>query len=276
MKINLSRFIGKQASEVVKALNPNVLMIIQKSGDNHTIEVIRDETFRIVKSYYKIDSSKLPPASFSLFRFIIVSAIDAGILRENDYVFCTADRSVGIEFDGMFMFFKIDESFLNFSKKKLREEINNAVFNTVLEIAKEIGREGREGKKVGTSFIIGDSERVLEKSSQLILNPFSGYPASSRNILDPNIRETIKNFALLDGAFVIGDNGVIHAAGRYLAPSNMNAINLPGLGARHQSACAMTAETNAVAIVVSESGGLVRIFRKGKQVDEIDPNERKE
>ncbi len=274
--MDFSRYVSMGALEIVKALNPNVLMIVRSDESNpnvYILEVLRDKSMMIKKSVYRIRSENLPPASFSLFRYLIVSAIDAGILEENDYVFAMADRSMGIEFDGLFMFFKIDEQFLKFSKKKIKEDINDKVFDTVLEIAKEIGKQGREGKKVGTAFIIGDSKNVLLRSRQMIINPFEGHPPQKRNVLDPSIKETIKNFSLLDGAFIIDNNGFIHAAGRYLNPSSMDSVNLPGLGARHQSAAAMTAETESVAIVVSESGGIVRIFRKGELVMEVDPNQ---
>ena len=37
-----------------------------------------------------------------------------------------------------------------------------------------------------------------------------------RNVLDKRNWESIKEFAQLDGVFVVDENGIIHAAGRYL------------------------------------------------------------
>ena len=56
---------------------------------------------------------------------------------------------------------------------------------------------------------------MLQLSRQLVMNPFHGYPEEDRNILDPNLRETIREFSAIDGAFVIRDDGVVMAAGRH-------------------------------------------------------------
>jgi DNA integrity scanning protein DisA with diadenylate cyclase activity len=73
----------------------------------------------------------------------------------------------------------------------------------------------------------------------------------------------------LDGAFIIRDDGVILAAGRHLAPS-VETSELPqGLGARHRCAAGITALTKAIAIVISESTGDIRIFSRGKLFMEI-------
>ena len=58
---------------------------------------------------------------------------------------------------------------------------------------------------------------MLEKSRQITINPFQGLCEAERNVLDPKIREAIKNFSVLDGAFIIREDGVVLAAGRYLS-----------------------------------------------------------
>ena len=99
----------------------------------------------------------------------------------------------------------------------LPSDVTPTVFERVLTLAGELGVEGREGRPVGTLFTIGDSDQVLAHSHQLVINPFHGYPENERNILDPRLEETIKEFSAIDGAFVIRGDGVILAAGRYLA-----------------------------------------------------------
>jgi hypothetical protein len=54
---------------------------------------------------------------------------------------------------------------------KTGERVDPTALKAVLRLALELGREGREGKKVGTAFIIGDTNEVLKRSHQLILNP---------------------------------------------------------------------------------------------------------
>lgn len=78
--------------------------------------------------------------------------------------------------------------------------------------------------------------------------------------------ETIREFAALDGAFIVNETGVVEAAGVYLEVPRKR-IRLPqGLGARHSAAAGITAATTAVAVVVSESSGTVTTFRGGRPV----------
>ena len=118
-------------------------------------------------------------------------------------------------------------------------------------------------------FVLGESTTVMEHSKQLTINPFQGISEAERNVLDPSIREAIKNFAVLDGAFIIREDGVVLAAGRYLQVGE-GKVELPlGLGARHAAAAAVTVETNAVAISVSQSSGTVRVWKGGQAVLEL-------
>ncbi len=115
-------------------------------------------------------------------------------------------------------------------------------------------------------FVLGDSRNVLRQAQQLVLNPFHGYSRQLRNILDPSLSETIKEYAVIDGAFVIQGDGTVLSAGTYLTPKSASS-NLPqGLGARHQTAAAITVHTMAMAITVSQSTGTVTVFRNGSIV----------
>ena len=123
--------------------------------------------------------------------------------------------------------------------------------------------EGREGRPVGTMFVVGDSRQVLRCAQQMVLNPFHGFSRTLRNVLDPSLAETIKEYAQIDGAFVIQNDGTVLSAGTYLAPKQ-SPIEMPaGLGARHTTAAGITRHTRAMAIAVSQSTGTVTIFRAG-------------
>ena len=153
-------------------------------------------------------------------------------------------------------------------KKALIEgtDIEEPVFDAVYEIAAEISREGREGKPVGTTFVLGDTQNVLARSRQLILNPFEGHPLEARRITNPGLRETIKELAQLDGAFVVGGDGVVCAGGRYITIDTSRTEVLRGLGTRHASVAGITQETRSVGIVVSQSGGRISLFKDGRVV----------
>lgn len=159
---------------------------------------------------------------------------------------------------------------------KMTENLSSEVFQAVLNLAIELAEKGREGKPIGTIFVVGDEEHVLQLSRQMIINPFKGYDEEERNILNPALKETIREFAAMDGAFIISGDGVVLTAGRYLSAASDD-TNLPrGLGSRHIAAAGITALTKSVAFVISESSGDVKIFKDGKILMDVEkaPNKR--
>src|ERR687893_960052 len=151
-----------------------------------------------------------------------------------------------------------------------RREVDSRVLEQTVALAVEIAREGREGRKIGTLFVVGDSEKVLKHSKPLILDPLYGHPDESKRIDDPDVRETLKELAQLDGAFVVSDEGVVLSAARYIDAVSDD-LNLPlGLGSRHMAAASVSSNTSAVAVAVSESS-MVRVFDNGELISEIIP-----
>jgi diadenylate cyclase len=137
------------------------------------------------------------------------------------------------------------------------------VLESTMELALEIAREGREGRRIGTLFTVGHADAVLAASRALILDPLAGHAPARTHITDPDLRGTIKEIAQLDGAFVISQAGAVVAACRYLDAS-VEQIDLPlGLGSRHLAAASMSQRLGVIAIVVSESG-VVRVFHEGR------------
>jgi diadenylate cyclase len=137
------------------------------------------------------------------------------------------------------------------------------VLESALELALEIAREGREGRRIGTLFTIGKADAVLAASRALVLDPLAGHAPARTHITDPNLRGTIKELAQLDGAFVISEAGIVVAACRYLDAS-VEQIDLPlGFGSRHLAAASISQRLGALAVVVSESG-VVRVFHGGQ------------
>ncbi len=149
--------------------------------------------------------------------------------------------------------------------------VSEQVFKTVLTIAIEISREGREGHAIGTAFLVGDAGDVMAKSRQLVLNPFEGHSREKRLITDSETSDNIKEFAQLDGVFVIAADGVVEAAGRYITIDTGIVKLQRGLGTRHFSVAAITSVTHALGVVVSQSGGTIRIFKDGKIVFTLKP-----
>ena len=148
--------------------------------------------------------------------------------------------------------------------------INPDTLKEVIILAVEIAREGREGRRIGTMFVVSDSDNVMKHSRSLILDPLLGHPDEAKRIFNSDMRETVKELAQLDGAFIVSDQGTVVSACRYL-DSFSEGIDLPlGLGSRHMAAASITKVTNSVAVVVSESS-VVRIIDNGEIVSEIIP-----
>jgi DNA integrity scanning protein DisA with diadenylate cyclase activity len=169
---------------------------------------------------------------------------------------------------------RLGEHLERLTARDLRALETSVPFETlkaVVDVAVEIGREGREGKPVGTLIVVGDARRVMARTRPLGFDPFKGYRRKERNVRDLRVREAIKEIAQLDGAFVVARDGTVEAACR-LIDAPMTGLTLPkGLGTRHWAAAAITEVTNALAVVVSQSNGTVRLFQHGEVILRIAP-----
>ena len=158
--------------------------------------------------------------------------------------------------------------------QRLETKVPLETLRSVVDLAVEIGREGREGKAVGTLFVVGSHRKVLPLSREGVHDNFRGYPRDERELSNPRVRESIKEIAQLDGAFIVSSSGVVQSAGRILVAPARGLTLSKGLGARHWAAAAITKTTPAVAITVSESNGTVRIFQDGRVMLRIEPMDR--
>lgn len=142
----------------------------------------------------------------------------------------------------------------------------------VVDLAVEIGREGREGKPVGTLFIVGEHRKVQLYCKPMGFDPVRGYSANERTLTDSKVREGIKEIAQMDGAFVVSSKGIVIASAQHVSAPPVADISISkGLGARHWAAAEITRATGALAVAVSSSSGTVRVFRDGDVVLRIEP-----
>jgi DNA integrity scanning protein DisA with diadenylate cyclase activity len=202
-------------------------------------------------------------------RYGLEGAMERGLVSEGDVVACSAtvfgedtDTLVRVRVDdrmrsGVYALFADSRA-------------EPGVIRDVFEVAIELGKKGQKGKPVGALFVVGDAGKVMNKSRPLSYNPFE---KSHVHVGDPIVNVMLKEFSRLDGAFVISDGGKIVSAYRYLEPS-AEGVDIPkGLGARHMAGGAITRDTNATSIVLSESDGLVRAFKGGQLILELDPED---
>lgn len=201
-------------------------------------------------------------------------ALSRGLIKHGDVVAFLSGIAESGTLDTL-MVMEVSKEFEMFAaiseRKQIPARVRFEVLERVIDLAAALGSEGREGKPVGALFVIGDTDRVLSLSSQLVLNPFKGYEEAERNILRESITETVKEFSTIDGAFVIRGDGIIESAGVFLKTAGQEESVLPqGLGARHHAAAAITAVTDSVAVSVSESTGTVCVFQNGSLMVEIE------
>jgi diadenylate cyclase len=155
--------------------------------------------------------------------------------------------------------------------RALETSVPFETLKAVVDVAIEIGREGREGKAVGTLIVVGDVRNVLERTRVLGFDPFKGYRRKERNLRDPRVREAIKEIAQMDGAFIVARDATVEAACRIIDAPNTGLVLPKGLGTRHWAAAAITNVTRSLAVVVSQSTGTVRLFQGGEVILRIAP-----
>lgn len=151
-----------------------------------------------------------------------------------------------------------------------RTSVNTNTLEQVVTLAVELAREGREGRKVGTIFVVGDTATTQELSRPMILDPLEGHSEEDRRLTNADVRETLKELSLLDGAFLISNEGIAVSAARYLDAEASDTDMPLGLGSRHMAAAAVSQHSEAVSVVVSESA-IVRLLDSGTLVAEIIP-----
>ena len=209
-------------------------------------------------------------------KIALVSGIARGLYKEGDVVVGLLARKPAAMPDSILVVTVGQEEEDGSFGFLQAEGVSAGVMDALLELAVSIGVEGWEGRPVGALFVIGDSSIVMEKSRQLTLNPFQGYSEDEKNIMNPEVRHALHAFAVLDGAFIVREDGVVVAAGRYLNFDDEQELDVPlGLGARHMAAAGISRDTEAIAIVVSQTSGSVRVFRGGKAALELAPRVRR-
>jgi DNA integrity scanning protein DisA with diadenylate cyclase activity len=253
--IDITRDINAIAEEIKKPIG----VIIVTREDEELSEDIK-------KFAKKLDVPNVNLTRVGKIKIAVAKGIVLGFFKRGDKIVCLsgvpkfgyADSIIVIDVGKEFEILTSD--FIN----DVIENVQPEVFNTTLNLACELAAQGRESKKIGTIFVLGDDEKVMQLSRQMIINPFLGYSEEQLNILNPELEETIKELSAIDGAFIIKENGVLVSAGRHLNAA-IDSRDFPaGLGSRHIAAAGITNVTKAVAIVISESSGNVTVFKNGK------------
>ncbi|MBL4574661.1 MAG: PTS sugar transporter subunit IIA [Opitutaceae bacterium] len=219
---------------------------------------------------HEVFSSVIQVRSFSKSRMAqlrsaVLIGMTRGIIQGNDRICCIGGIPGSDQFDTV-MVVDVRREFktlLGDESNFLPPDVKPEVLERVIAVATELAVEGREGRPVGSMFVVGDTAKVEKMTKPLVLNPFYGYKEEDRNILNPFMDETIKEFSSIDGAFIIRGDGLLVSSGSLIHTPDY-AHSLPGgLGARHAAAAAISLATDCISIVVSSSSGQVTVFRRG-------------
>lgn len=197
----------------------------------------------------------------------LIDLVSRGCLGKNDKVLSILGPPDAAALDTIIVSDTADYRFLFPPEADAKPaDLELRVFIRMLQLANELAQEGREGKPVGTLYVLGDSAHVEKFSQQLVVNPFGGYKEEDRNVLDPGLQATIKEFSKIDGACLIRGDGVLLSCGTYIKAGTEGDAAEQGYGARHAAAAGISAVTDALAIAVSESTRRVSVFRQGRRI----------
>jgi len=268
--INIAREVGADALLVCIDVMKDIAALPEEIKEAIGVIIVARENEELpddVRKYArKLDIPNVNLTRVGTIKIAIAKGIVLGFFKKGDKIVCLSGVPKFGYADSIFVldvgkeFEILTSDYIN----DIIESVRPEVFNAVLNIACEIAAQGRESRKIGTIFVLGDEEKVLQLSRQMIINPFLGYTEDQRNLLNPELNETIKEFSAIDGAFIIKENGAIITAGRHLNAA-LDSRDFPaGLGSRHIAAAGITNVTKAVAIVISESSGNVSVFKNGK------------
>ncbi len=265
-KTGYTKILLHKALEIIKEIDAKALVLITPSFEGEIPDI--DVPIILVGKNFDVSNErikKIPlPLSLGIKNVVnLVSAflIENNIISDGETFLYITPNTLGIR--------TVKKSIA--TTKGFFEEAQT-VLQRLLEIAVELSLEGKEGYPIGTIFVVGDTKNVLKYSHQIVPNPFRGHKL---NVLDKNTKGVIKEFATLDGAFIISNTGRILAAGRYLDvdPKKLDVHLPPGLGSRHLAAAAISKKTKATAITLSESG-VIRVFKNGEIILEYNPRMR--
>lgn len=292
-KRNQSQIFLNMATEFAQEVQADLILLVADSGITRsmvqklndvctTLVVTRNARFLsgieetgVQRLHFDFGTDDV--SHFERVRQCVILGMEGGYIRRGSRLVCVTRMLDPRSIDAMVV---VDTSrgFEGYDPMRVAElagDLPLEVVKTVLDLAVEIGQEGREGDPIGTLFVIGDSERVSNSSRVMTFDPFRGYAEREKNICNPDIHEGVKEVALMDGAFIVQEDGVILSGGRYIAADVKGLILPKGLGARHVAAASITKTTRSIAIAVSESTGAVRAFRRGNIVLRIDQPRRR-
>ena len=243
--------------------------VITTTTNNMTYDTLTKAGLEVIRlPFYTADK-------YTQIRHAIAVVLRSSSVSIGDFVVCAIGHDVYKEEGNLVVLTEMEASVEKLAVSDLltlTDGIQPKALEAAVMVACKIGRAARRGKRIGAIFMLGDSLKVQEGSKQLVPNPFQGHDKVNRMLTNPDIHDALVELSKLDGAFVLRGDGFIQAAGVFLTSPPTDIELVPGLGARHAAAAAVTMRSKATAIVVSATDGNVRAFSGGRMVLQIDPD----
>ena len=275
----INRLMIREAERVAKGAECDAIMVMGdtfEGGIDESLWTVKLKSILVTKSISDrmdtfdafseiIQVRSFSPQRLAQMRSAILVALTRGIVAFSDRLCLIGGVLDSNQLDTVSVV-EVEREFQTLLTGKsdlLPDDVKPEVFERVIAVATELGVEGREGKPVGCLFVLGAAPQVEKYIKPLVLNPFYGYKDEDRNILNPFMDETVKEFSTIDGAFVIRGDGVVISAGSLIQATDAEHLLPSGLGSRHAAAAAISHVTESIAVVVSASTGQVSLFRRG-------------
>lgn len=280
-----NRLIGRAAQRIIRGTKCNVLLLFADTFRTPPLlERFVYPSFKTVivssENYdFHSDAGEKPEVitvrSFgnhrmSQLRAAMFIGLMRGIIKPSDRICCIGGMNATNKLDSILVIDVANEFptvMTSRTSSLVPAKVRPEVLEKTIALATELAVEGREGKPVGTLFVIGECDKIRQFTRPLLLNPLSGYAREDRNISNAFVEETVKELALIDGAFIIDQDGVIDSAGSQITATlqGTKAVLPSGFGTRHAAACAISLAVDCAAIVVSASGQIT-LFRHGEAI----------
>lgn len=184
--MDIQEEIVSAASDLAKKVDADALLALTEAGDTYDMLVDRagdivvialtpnEETYERLseRSGAKIiDLTVRADTRIGQVRHAVWRGLNSGLLSPGDLVVCLTGEVGATRGSDTISVYLISEA-----ESTLAGVIeSDPLMNATVEISTELGQKGRKGEPLGTAFMLGDSEKVMNQSHQLGLNPFKGH-----------------------------------------------------------------------------------------------------
>ncbi len=252
--------IADNPENLLKGEENNVILVYPRGKRPSSAVLLRKNIKKIFSSYTRFPDIN----SLQIIRDIIFYLINTQEIKKGDRI------KVIFQKRGEFhtLFFNTDELEYITIYELLKDRVRGDLIHGILKLCMSIAKSGVEGRPVGALFVVGDVRNVVRYIIQKSINPIDAIPDDKRYITDSENIDILRQYASMDGATIIDNNGRVISCGSYIRILDSSNAS-EEIGGRHLAAKSISKLTKAIAFVVS-SEGKIRIYRDGHMIYQIE------